>query len=167
MYPLFIYLLAIILPENILSETPFLLSMINYLEQYIPTLRGIELRAKYPDVFQTLYFIHLLSIFLLMIVMKKTGCIRSENIKYSNTVWPFLSCLLFITLFVWGFFSHLFSEGFGEGTTRFAKTAQSIRDSRLGFSLWTGFIVITLSLSILGFFLSLIGYVKHLLNIRR
>ena len=75
-YPIFIYLLAIILPEKFLHEMPLLLSWINYVEQYIPALKGIELRAKYPDIFKVLYLLHLPAIFVLIIVAKKTNCIR-------------------------------------------------------------------------------------------
>ena len=164
LYPLFVYFLAIVLPENFLHGMPLLSSWVNYLEQYIPALKGIGLRGKYPDFFQVLYLLHLPAIFLLIVVAKKTDCIRQKDIKYSNKIWPYISCLLLILLLIWFLFFYMFSEGFGDGVTKSAQASKSIRDSKLGFSLWTGVGVTTLSIFFLGFFLLIKKQFKQFLN---
>lgn len=166
LYPLFVYLLAILLPEKFLEHIPLLASLIDYLEQYIPALKGIELRAKYPDVFQTLYVVHILAIFLLIIVMKMTNFINPKKLEHSKTLWLILGCFCMVSLLMWMLGFYLFSEKFGDGVTRIAKISQSIGDSKLSFSIWTGMITLTLSMFVLGWLIVIKEYAARLLNYR-
>lgn len=169
-YPFCIYLLSHMFPTDILSQSSLLNSIIDFLSGYIPALVGLSERSKYPEVFQILFVLQILSIPFLMYFFSKQDYVDRGSLHRRKKI---IGKLIFIGFFV--VFSILFflffyfaSENYSnpKSNSKYSQLSAAVLTSKFWFSAYVGMFFMFLSLFFYGTFFYIVQYYKNFMEER-
>jgi len=137
-------LLAVFLPEDILSHSPMLQSISDVMSGLVPSIENLTRRSRFPEVTQLILSVTWLIIPILALAYYKIDMVRIDIVSKKRKLFLLVFLLLFPAL-IFSFGYILGNAVLEEANTIGDRVIQKIISSRLLISILASLITITLS----------------------
>lgn len=147
------FILAIFLPDDILSRFSILRSISETMSSLIPSIENLTRQSRFPEVTQFVFSIVWITIPIWILIFSRVAIITSEVVRKNKKLFTVFFMLIFPIL-LFGFYYVVGDSGIGthEGNSSTDRIERAMITSRFYLGIWSGILALGFSIMTTMFF---------------